>query len=61
MFKRCRNVVKTNNIETGKLTDVEGLRQGSVFSTSLFILIMEYVVKETTAEVAKLHIYDTET
>lgn len=56
MYKQCRNKIRRGTMETEEFKTEQGLRQGSILSPTLFLMIMDEVIKEATLTTKKLEI-----
>ena len=56
VYKRNRNYIRTNNMESTEFTTKNGLRQGGVLSPTLFNVIMDEIIRATRTKTKKLQI-----
>ena len=56
IYRTCTNYVRTHNSRSTTFSTNDGLRQGGVLSPTLFIILMDDVVKKCNEKTKKLHI-----
>nr|CAH7761708.1 unnamed protein product [Callosobruchus chinensis] len=56
LYQVNRNYVRVNGIETEEFTTEQGLRQGSVLSPILFIIVLDEAMKETRQTTRRLQV-----
>lgn len=56
IYRNTKNLVRTGNAESGEFTTSKGLRQGGALSPTLFIILMDDIIKQTRTKTKKLEI-----
>ena len=56
IYNRCTNYVRMHNTKSSTFTTQDGLRQGGVLSPTLFIILMDEVLKQCDKKTKKLHV-----
>ena len=56
VYSNNRNYVRKDNSESNMFTIKDGLRQGGVLSPTLFIIIMDDVIKSTQQQIKKVYV-----